>query len=407
MRAGWMVLLAGLLAVTALPARAQDALYRMPGGETTHWASPENATGAKGAAGAENKGGKGHAFDSIAAGQSLTLADITGSGVIDRIWMTINDRSAESLRAMRLDIYWDGAKTPAVSAPLGDFFLHNSGEMKPLQSDLLVSAEGRSFVSYIAMPFRKSARVVVTNEGATPVTLYFDVDYRAMALPADALYFHAWWSRDRATTPGRDFTVLPRIEGHGRFLGMSVGVQTNPAYGKSWWGEGEVRMYLDGDRGLASLSGTGTEDYIGSGWGQGVFADRYQGSPVADDTTGRWSFYRFHIPDPVLFTHGIRVVWQQIGGAGKAEVIAMQAKGAPLIPVTIAPYGPQPFMKLLDAPKALDDPAMPADGWTNFYRSDDVSAVAYFYLDRPENGLPPIAPAAERTRDLRAAKPQG
>jgi len=385
------ILLALLCLLTAAPADAQE-LYLMPPGQT-HWASPENPTGAKGAAGTENKGGKGHASDTIPPGGTQVLADITGSGIIDRIWLTIDKRSFEQLRATRLDIWWDGAKTPAVSVPLGDFFLQNAGEMRAMDTALFASAEGRSFVSYVPMPFHTAARITVTNETKDALVIYDDVDYRTLAVSADTLYFHAWWSRDRATTPGRAFEVLPAITGRGRFLGMSIDIQTNPLYGKNWWGEGEVRMFMDGET-TPSLSGTGSEDYIGDAWGQTAFINRYQGAPVADDAAGRWSFYRFHIPDPVVFDKGLRVVWQQIGGAMKPDVIAMQKTGVPLVPVTI-----NGNTHLLDAPRPLDDPSLP-DGWTNFYRSDDVSAVAYFYLDSPESGLP----ASDRTADLRTPK---
>ena len=398
-----------VLLILAPPALAQSELYRMPAG-VSHWVSPENPTGAHGVAGVENNGAKGHAYDTIAAHGSLVLADIQGQGMIDRMWMTINDRSPERLRALRLDIFWDGAKTPAVSAPLGDFFAQNAGEMVRMDNALFASPEARSFVTYIPMPFRKGARIVITNESDTPLTnIFYDIDYRSMTdLPDDALYFHAWWSRNRATTPGKDFDILPQVQGRGRFLGASVGVETNPVYGKSWWGEGEVRIFLDGDRDHPSLSGTGTEDYIGTGWGEGAYTGRYQGAPVADEDTGRWAFYRFHVPDPVVFDNGGKVTLQQIGGWPKADVAKLQAAGAPLIPVTVDPGSRDRFKQLLAEPKpvAVTDPSLP-DGWTNFYRSDDVSAVAYFYLDRPENGLPPIAPVAERTAALRTPKPQG
>ncbi len=375
------------------PAFAQSQLYEMPAGET-HWASPENPTGAHGIAGLNNNGGKGHPSDWIPAHGSIVLADVKGAGIIDRIWLTIDDRSAQRLRELRLDIYWDGAKTPAVSAPLGDFFAQNAGEMKTMDTALFVSAEGRSFVSLIPMPFRTGARVVISNDGDTALgSIFDDVDYRTMkSVPDDALYFHAWWHRDRATTLGQPFQVLPQVTGRGRFLGASYEVQTNPLYGKSWFGEGEVRMTVDG--GGYSLSGTGTEDYIGDAWGQNAFIGRYTGAPVADDTTGRFSFYRFHIPDPVVFTQDLNVVWQQLGGFPKADVIAMQKAGAPLVPVTVG------GKMLLDHPQPLTDSDVP-DGWVCFYRSDDVSAVAYFYLDRPENGLPPLAPVADRIADLR------
>jgi hypothetical protein len=405
-------LLAALIALATLvsPAFAQSdpaPLYQYRAGERPHWISPENPTGAPGAGGSENRGGKGHAFETIPIGAAHVLADIEGAGIIDRVWMTIEDRAPDALRGLRLDIYWDGAATPAVSVPLGDFFLHGAGQMVPMETALLASPEGRSFVSYIPMPFRRRARMVVTNESPRQVNLiFYDVNYRRLDQPPeDMLYFHAWWSRERATRLGHDFRILPRVEGRGRFLGASVTVLTNPAYRDAWWGEGEVKIYLDGDRDHASLVGTGTEDYIGTAWGQGAYINRFQGAPVATwEGGGRWTFYRFHIPDPIFFASGIEVALQQIGGARKNIVLDLQRSGAPLIPVTIDPGSRTNFQQLLTrAPQVpLSDPALP-DGHTNFYRSDDVAAVAYFYLDRPENGLPPIAGAAERMAAIRAA----
>jgi hypothetical protein len=377
-------------------------LYRFQRGSETRWVSPENPTGAKGAGARENKGAKGHAFETIPVGGSHVLADIQGAGTIDRMWVTIEDRSPEALRGLRLDIYWDGATWPAVSVPLGDFFLHGASQMVPMETALLASPEGRSFVSYVPMPFRTGARIIVTNESGKQVNLiFYDINYRALrSQPKDALYFHAWWSREAATTLGRDFRILPRIQGRGRFLGTSVTVLTNPVYGRTWWGEGEVKIALDGDRANPSLVGTGTEDYIGTAWGQGAYINRFQGAPIADEAQGRWTFYRFHIPDPIFFSKEIEVSLQQLGGARKAVVLDLQKRGVPLIPVTIDPGSRNNFQQLLSNPKPLSDPSLP-DGHTNFYRSDDVAAVAYFYLDRPEGALSPLASAAARLAALR------
>ena len=401
-----------LMTIIATPASAQTdtaPLYQYREGERPHWVSPENPTGAPGGGGRENRGAKGHAFETIPVGQSHVLADIHGAGTIDRIWMTIEDRSPEALRGLKLEIFWDGAATPAVSVPLGDFFLHGASQMLPMETALLASPEGRSFVSYIPMPFRRSARLVVTNESARQVNLiFYDVNYRRLrSQPDDALYFHAWWNRERATVLGRDFRILPRVGGRGRFLGASVTVLTNPVYRDTWWGEGEVKMYLDGDRDHASLVGTGAEDYIGTAWGQGAYINRFQGAPIATwEGGGRWTFYRWHIPDPIFFARDIEVTLQQIGGARKNIILDLQRAGAPLIPVTIDPGSRTNFQQLLTRqPQVpLSDPSLP-DGHTNYYRSDDVAAVAYFYLDRPENGLPAIAPAAERTAGLRPPPP--
>jgi hypothetical protein len=395
----------------AAPAFAQDdSLFRYRDAEQSRWVSPENPTGAKGEGAKENRGAKGHAFETIPVGRSHVLADIGGAGTIDRIWMTIEDRSPDALRGLKLEMFWDGAGTPAVSVPLGDFFLHGAGEMVPMETALLASPEGRSFVSYVPMPFRKGARLVVTNESAKQVNLiFYDVNYRVLPKqPKDALYFHAWWSREPATKLRRDFRILPRISGRGRFLGASVTVLTNPVYNDTWWGEGEVKIALDGDRpDRPTLVGTGAEDYIGTAWGQGAYINRFQGAPIANWAGGgRWTFYRFHIPDPVWFARDIEVSLQQIGGARKAIVLDLQKKGAPLIPVTIDPGSRVNFQQLLtkDPPVPLSDPSLP-DGHTNFYRSDDVAAVAYFYLDRPGGVLPPIAPSAERRAGLRLPPP--
>jgi Protein of unknown function (DUF2961) len=403
---GLLAALITALIATSAAAQTSDrpALYQFQPDSDPRWASPENPTAARGAGGRENKGAKGHAFETIPAGRSHVLADIDGPGIIDRMWITINDRSAEMLRSIRLDIYWDGQVRPAVSVPLGDFFGGGAGALVPMDTELVASPEGRSFVSYIPMPFRAAARIVVTNESTSELSLmFYDINFRALdRQPRDALYFHAFWSRDRATRPGSAFKILPRVKGRGRFLGTMVTVLTDPAYGKTWWGEGEAKIYLDGDGEYASLVGTGTEDYIGTGWGQGAYINRFQGAPVADEAQGRWSFYRFHVPDPIFFDTDIQVDLQQIGGAPKAEVLRMLSAGVTLIPITIDPGRRPDFRQLLgsDPPARLNDPGLP-DGWTNFYRSDDVSAVAYFYLDRPSSSLPPIAPVAERIAALR------
>jgi hypothetical protein len=403
-------LLAFVAAIFAAPAIAQEGsdLYRYQAGQETRWASPENPTAAKGAGARENRGAKGHAFETIPVGRSHVLADIRGSGTIDRMWLTIEDRSPEALRGLKLEIFWDGAVSPAVSVPFGDFFLHGAGEMVPMETALLASPEGRSFVSYIPMPFRKGARVVVTNEsGKQGNLIFYDINYRIVrAQPDDALYFHAWWSRDRAPALGRDFRILPRIKGRGRFLGASVTVLTNPVYEKTWWGEGEVKIALDGDGEHPTLVGTGTEDYIGTAWGQGAYVNRYQGAPIASwDGDGRWTFYRFHVPDPVFFHRDIEVGMQLMGGARKAIVLGLLSKGVPLTPVTLDPGSRNNFQQLLTNPRPLSDPSLP-DGHTNFYRSDDIAAVAYFYLDRPGGVLPAIASAAERMAAVRLPPPE-
>ena len=394
------VLLVFALGLTVQDVQAQE-LYRPQMRRSPRWASFENPTATKGAAAQSNQGAKGHAFDSLKAGESVALMDYTGSGIIRRIWLTINDRSPEMLRSLTLAMFWDGASKPAVLVPLGDFFAVSHGQMCAFESALFSNPEGRSFNCIIPMPFRRAARVVLRNESAKDLThLFYDIDFEAVAkLPKDALYFHCYWNRQLDTKLGEDFEILPSVKGRGRFLGVNLGVIANPVYEGSWWGEGEVKMYLDGDTVHPTLAGTGTEDYAGTAWGLGKFTQTYQGCPVANTTNRMWSFYRFHIPDPIFFEKGLKVTIQTIGGTGRNKVREFLEKGLPLKPVSVDNKGR--FVRLLEpnAPK-ISDESLP-DGWVNFYRQDDYCTTAYFYLDRPANGLPSLPPVDVRTAKLR------
>lgn len=390
-----------LLVACLISVSASDLAKRRPGAHT-RWSSFENPTASKGAGGSENRGAKGHAFDPISVGETKTLLDVKGAGEIRRMWFTIRDRDPEMLRSLRLDIYWDGRPTPAVSAPIGDFFGAILGRPVAFENELFANPEGRSFNCYIPMPFRTAARVTVTNESARHIAhIFYDIDILTLDKPnPDSLYFHAHWRRERWTTLSRDFELLPQVRGEGRFLGVHVGVITHPD-NVGWWGEGEVKMYMDGDRELPTIVGTGTEDYIGTGWGQGTFAQRYQGSLVSDSKTGQYAFYRYHIPDPVYFHKELRVTMQQIGGDTKAKMAAMQKRVVPMRPVSMDQGGK--FTKLNESGAAVELGKLdaPDDAWVNVYRRDDWSAIALFYLDKPENGLPPLAPVAKRTEAMK------
>ena len=388
---------------TGEPAYGQkDQLFRKPKKAVTRWSSFENLNGVKGQGGKENKGAKGHPYDTIKAGRTKTLLDIKGCGIITRIWITIRNRSPQMLRSLRIEMYWDGAKTPAVSAPFGDFFGVGLGKRVAFENALFSDPEGRSFNCCIPMPFRKAAKIIIINESDKDIkSIYYDVNYLlTSAHDKDVLYFHAYWRRENPTRLFHDFEILPKIKGKGRYLGTNIGIITDEIYKNTWWGEGEVKVFLDGDDKYPTLVGTGTEDYIGTGWGQGIYAHRYQGCLIADEKNRQWAFYRYHIPDPVFFDKDCRVTIQQIGGDNKPQVRELQKKGVPLKPISISKDGN--FTKLLeksDVPN-LDDPSIP-EGWCNFYRRDDVSATAYFYLDNPENNLPSIAPVDERTKGLK------
>jgi Protein of unknown function (DUF2961) len=397
-------LLTVLLAGGCKEVNKQKSLYEYSD-VRSRWSSPENRNGIAGNGGRENNRAKGHPYDSIPAGKSLDLLNISGTGLINRIWITIDNRTPEMLRALRIDMYWDDESKPAVSVPFGDFFGVGLGRMTAFQNVFFANPEGRSFNCFIPMPFRKGAKIVIRNESGIDIRkIFYDVDYSLLKeWNEDFLYFHACWRRDTATVPGIDFDLLPKIAGRGRYLGVNIGVSANSLYERSWFGEGEIKMYLDEDGDYPTLNGTGTEDYIGSAWGQGKFINEYTGCTIADDSLLQWAFYRFHVPDPVYFRKGCRVSLQQIGGNMTASVEGYQKNKAPLIPVSIDTGAMVPYYK--DQHSIQLDSLRDPRGWTNFYRSDDLSATSYFFLDSPTDELPVLQNVMIRTCNLRA-KPQ-
>ena len=391
-------------------------LFTAPQPETkTRWISPENPTGEKGKAGLTNKGAKGNAFYIIQPGATQILMDVKGAGIVQRMWMSGTiAKNAEQRRAVILNMYWDESEKPAVSAPIGDFFGVGLGLMAKYDNELFSSPEGRSFNFTIPMPFRTAARIEVVNESSSQVLFWYDINYLEMEkVPDDALYFHAYWSRDIKTELGKDFQILPKLEGKGRFLGTNIGIIGDKGYLGSWFGEGEVKVYLDGDRDHPTLQGTGTEDYIGSGWGQGVYHGQRFGSLISDKENDIYAFYRFHTADAVYFHEDIVVTIQQMGNSNRENLRKMLKNGMEIIPVWhLETHGqdilnakgkPVEHVRFLDMdnpPDVMSDD-FPAGGSTNYYRRDDVSATAYFYLDRPESNLPSIAPVEMRLKDMK------
>ena len=370
-----------LVAGSTLVAAAQSFLYTVPSGVETRWASPENPKGEAGKGAQANGGRKGNPATHLLAGEQATLTEVHGSsGTVRRIWATLSDRSPAMLRGLKIEMFWDDSKKPAVSAPFGDFFGMGLGQMTALNSALL-SSPGKSFNCAIPMPFRTGMKIVVTNESGKDLKLlFYDVEYTVGDRHGiDDLYFHAHFQHEAQTTLQKDFEILPQIQGRGRFLGTSVGVRANrELYGDKWWGEGEIKMYLDGDRAFPTLVSTGIEDYIGDAWGMSESSSFYQGASLINQQRMLYVFYRFHIPDPVYFKSGMRVTAQQMGH--------------------LSPNADDPIFKT-GQPVYKTGPGliqMEHDQRGGFERHDEWSAVAYFYLDRPENDLPAIESAAAR-----------
>ena len=394
---------------------AQDLFIAPDPDIKTRWISPENPTGAKGQAGLTNKGAKGNAFYIIQPGATQILMDVKGAGIVQRMWMSGTiAKNAEQRRAVVINMYWDESEKPAVSAPIGDFFGVGLGLMAKFDNELFSSPEGRSFNFTIPMPYRTAAKIEVVNESSSQVLFWYDINYLEMErVPNDAMYFHAYWSRDLKTELGMDFQILPKVEGTGRFLGTNVGVVGDKGYLGSWFGEGEVKLYLDGDTNHPTLQGTGTEDYVGTGWGQGVYSGQRFGSLISNKEHDIYAFYRFHTADAVYFHEDIKVTIQQMGSSNRADLRKMKKNGMEVLPVWhLESYGqniieakgkPVEHIRFLDMenpPDVMSDD-FPAGGGTNYYRRDDVSATAYFYLDKSESNLPPIGSVELRLKDMK------
>lgn len=255
------------------------------------------------------------------------------------------------------------------------------------------------------MPYRTAARIEVVNESDDMIMFYYKIDFLKVKKHAgDVLYFHSYWHRDIATERGVDFEILPKVEGKGRYIGTNIGVVGDSTYRGSWFGEGEVKVYLDGDNEFPTLAGTGTEDYIGTGWGQGEYNQQIQGSLVSDKDHDIYAFYRYHTLDPVYFHEDCKVTIQQIGNSVRNKLRKMREDGTKfeVLWSYVEKDGLNASKRYLEMenPPKLEDDNFPNGVSTNFYRSDDVSTTAYFYLDKPANNLDKIQSVDLRTKDM-------
>ncbi len=297
----------------------------------------ENPTGARGAGGMAHGGRKGAPSRIFQAGERVTLADIAGPGTVRHIWVTVPPAPPEVMRAWALDVYYDGGDEPSISVPLLDFFGLANGRPAAYDSALTATQEGRGFNAYFPMPFRKRMRIDLTNGSERAQPVYFQVDFTLeRELPADSGYLHVSFRRENPTTMRADFTIADGFHGPGRFLGCVVGIRVLDE--GQWYGEGEVKVFRDGDTTHPTICGTGLEDYVGSAWGMGEHAAPYGGVPSVASRDPRAqpdfvSFYRWHVPDPIVFERELRVTIQQVGyalfGEGDEAAFAEYAKTHP------------------------------------------------------------------------------
>lgn len=282
----------------------------------------ENPTGERGAGGSVERGRKGLPAREIQPGETLVLADLEGPGTIRHIWMTFPPRPPEVMRGLWLEVFYDGSTEPSISVPCLDFFGLPLGRPVHFVSALAAAQEGRGFNSYFPMPFRRRIRIECTNGSTQPQMLFYQLDYTLESdLPPETGVLHVSFRRENPTRLREDFTIARDLRGPGRFLGCNIGIRTLPCEHFVWYGEGEVKIYRDGDAELPTICGTGLEDYVGSAWGMGPHFAHWAGAPleIRDAAAGPVpdfiGFYRWHVPDPVIFERDLRVTIQQIGYA--------------------------------------------------------------------------------------------
>ncbi len=325
--------------------------------------SAENKTGEKGCGGAAEDGTGGLAARDLGqgwkvspsillkAGETAMIADIAGEGVIKHIWMT--DSSGDK-RPIILRIYFDGFKKAAVETPHCDFFCAaDYGEYKQISSLAVCVNPRRGFNSYFEMPFFKNFKITLENITKNDITVYYQIDYLLTELPANAGYFHAQFRRVNPLKYKTPYTILDNIKGRGQYVGTYLFWGSNSS---GWWGEGEIKFFLDGDFKYPTICGTGTEDYFCGAYNFDVngrytdFSGPYCGffKTKTDDayrSQSRFSMYRFHIADPIYFEEDIKVTIQALGWR----------EGGRYLPLM-----------------------------------DDISSVAYWYSDNLDDDYPPL-----------------
>ena len=312
-------------------------------GAKTRSISPENFSGAKGKGGMAlegpaakaardlGRGWKHSPFVVIEPGETFTLADIQESGMIQHIWMTPTGNWRFSI----LRMYWDEQEQPSVECPVGDFFASGWSEYSQLTSLAVCVNPGSAFNAYWQMPFRKRCRITLTNISNEAMTLYYQVTYALMPIPEKIAYFHAQFRRVNPLPYREVYTILDGVRGQGQYVGTYLAWGSN---NNGWWGEGEVKFYLDGDEAFPTICGTGTEDYFCGSYGfenpqtkqYQAFSTPYAGFHQVIRPDGayrsqtRFGMYRWHILDPIRFEEDINVTVQALGWRDGGRYLPLQ-----------------------------------------------------------------------------------
>jgi len=322
-----------------------DQLYQLKDAKTRS-ISPENFTGEKGKGGMATleegtaqraarelgQGWKVNPYVHIEPGTTFTLGEINESGVINHIWMT----PVGDYRLMILRFYWDGEETPSVEVPVGDFFAAGWGMGKePRITSLAMCVNPRSgFNSYWQMPFHKSAKVTMENLGEKKATVYYQIDYSLEKVKKDTPYFHAQFRRTNPLPAKEVYTIVDGIKGRGNYVGTYL---AHGANSPGWWGEGEIKFYLDGDTDFPTICGTGEEDYFNGSYGYNDhevdgkdvyenFSSPYTGfyHVQHDGAQRRFGQYRWHITDPVRFDQDLKITIQSLGWQSEGRYLPLE-----------------------------------------------------------------------------------
>ncbi len=310
--------------ITKAPAGKGDVVqepYLLDTGLVSRSICFENPTGAPGAGGkaASNLGvgRKGAPAITLNIGQSVQLCDIQGPGTIRHIWMTTSNNPM-NLRSLVIRAWWDGQAHPSIECPIGDFMGFAHGRVMPYFSAVHSVGRNAGMNIWLPMPFTTGAKFTLTNEGKENVPLFYQIDYtEGDNHPADVGRLHVLFRRENPTTQKRDFELLPQRTGKGRYIGAVIGIHNQ--HPDLWWGEGEIKIYMDGDTNFPTIVGTGSEDYIGLSYGVQQTPYFYNGCSLDDNNFV--SMYRWHLPDPIYWKKEARITIQQIAWKdGLAEI---------------------------------------------------------------------------------------
>ncbi|MHB8718923.1 MAG: glycoside hydrolase family 172 protein [Candidatus Dormibacteria bacterium] len=331
--------------------------------------SAENPDGAKGGGGRAEPSGDLHPARSLGrgwkvrpciplpAGSTTTLADIDGPGTIRHIWMTVD---TNALRGCVLRVHWNGVASPSVEVPLGDFFANGHGVRSVVNSMPVAVYPTGGLNSYWPMPFQQHCTITIENQLPEDIpSLYYQVDYSLGAVAEEAALFHAQWRRSLTTREHPEHVILDGVRGRGHYVGTYL-AWTQMSDG--WWGEGEMKFFIDGDTDHPTYCGTGTEDYFGGAWCFGALGEAppqtysgpFLGYPqwtAPEGKVPKHGLYRWHIPDPIRFREDLRVTVQALGWWPRWEF--------------------QPL-------------------------TDDIASVAYWYQTTASTGFPPLPGLAAR-----------